>query len=501
MPKVTIDGQEIEVSKGTTILEACEEAKIRLPYFCWHPALSVAGNCRMCLVEVEKMPKLAIACNTAVTDGMVVRTKTEKVKKAQQGVLEIMLANHPLDCPICDQAGECGLQDRYMEFSREPSRFREAKIEKPKRKFFSEKIVYDGERCILCSRCVRFCDEITKDHELGIFERGAHSVVDTFPGKPLSSGYQFCLADICPVGAITSRDFRFKCRAWYLTPTPSVCTKCARGCSILVDSKDGAVYRLRPRKNPDVNAFWMCDEGRLSYKEIAENRVSTPLVRDKSGKLVPASWEDAVRLVVSKLKAAAGSVGAIASAYETNEANFALKKLFSGAAAGKIGATPAGVGLGAGDALLKREDKTPNRKGVELLGLSGDAAGVKALFVMGPDIAPEEAAKAEFLVAASPWMTPLAEKAAVVLPTAHAAEQFGTLVNFAGRVQKIERAVAPPGQALPALAVISKIAAGFGVELPVCPAATFKMISQEEPAFSGLSWADLDPCGGECKTE
>lgn len=498
MPKVTIDGLEIEVPKGATILEACEQAKVRIPFFCYHPALSIAGNCRMCLVEVEKMPKLAIACNTTVMDGMVVRTTTDKVKKAQQGVLEIMLANHPLDCPICDQAGECGLQDRYMEFSGQVSRFREPKIEKPKRKAFSDLIMYDGERCILCSRCVRFCDEITKDKELGIFERGAHSVVDTFGDGKLTSGYQLCLADICPVGALTSRDFRFKCRAWYLTATPSVCTKCARGCSILVDSKDGAVQRYRPRKNPDVNAFWMCDEGRLTYKEIAENRVTEPLVRDASGKLVPVSWDEAVALVVKKFKAAQGSVGLVASAFETNEANFALKKLAEAMGA-SLGTTPADVAMGKGDDLLKLADKTPNRTGLSMLGLSGDVSAAKALFVMGSDLAPEAAAKLDFLVVATPFLTPLAEKANVVLPTAHAAEQFGSYTNFQKIVQKTERGVAAPGGALPAYQAISKIGEGLGAKIPVCPAALFKAITAEAEAFSDLTWAMLDPCGGPCK--
>jgi NADH-quinone oxidoreductase subunit G len=500
MPKVTINGREIDVPQGTTILAACEEAGIRVPYFCWHPALSIAGNCRMCLVEVEKFPKLVIACNTVVTEGMVVHTNSEKAKKAQQGVLEIMLVNHPLDCPICDQAGECMLQDRYFEFSLQKSRFTEEKIQKPKRKYLSDKIVFDGERCILCSRCVRFSDEISKESEIGIFERGAHSVVDIFPGKTLSSDYQLNMVDICPVGALTSADFRFKCRAWYLVPTAGVCTKCARGCSILVDHKGDEVHRYRPRKNPFVNGFWMCDEGRLSYKEIAGNRVTKPMVRNVRGKLTPVSWDEAVGQVVQKLKEIGGSaITAVASAYETNEANWALKKLFSGGfGSSHISGTDDTLGMGQGDHLLKKEDKTPNRTGLKRLGLNQAALSpekVKALFLMGEDVSPEILGMAEFIVIATPYFNDNTGKAHVVLPSAHPAEQFGSYVNFEGRAQKTERAIAPPGEALPAYQILSKIGQPLSIKIPTCPAAIFKQISQDEPAFEGLSWQDLDPCG------
>jgi len=504
MPKLTINGQEIEVPQGTTVLAACDEAGIRIPYFCWHPALSIAGNCRMCLVEVEKLPKLVISCNTVVTEGMVVHTTSERVKKAQQGVLEIMLANHPLDCPICDQAGECGLQDRYFEFSLQKSQFHEEKLEKPKHKPLSDKIVFDGERCILCSRCVRFSEEITKKCELGIFERGAKSVIDVFPGKQLEDPYQLNMVDICPVGALTSADFRFKCRVWYLKSTAGVCTKCSRGCSIIVDCKDTVVHRYRPRKNPYVNDFWMCDEGRLSYKEIAENRVLTPMVRGADGTLTPASWDDAAKLVATKLKELGGdAVTAVASAFETNEANWSLRKFCSEAlGSANLSSTAAALGTGEGDDFLRTADKTPNRMGLAKLGL---AAGnvtdgkCKGLFLMGGDVSEETAAKAEFLVMATPTLTELAKRAHVVLPSAHPAEQFGSYVNFQGTVQKTERAVAAPGQALPAYQIISRIAEEFEVRLPTCPAEIFKLICQETPAFDGLGWQDLDPCGAPTK--
>jgi NADH-quinone oxidoreductase subunit G len=440
MPKVIINGQEIEVPQGTTVLAACEEVGIRIPYFCWHPALSIAGNCRMCLVEVEKLPKLVISCNTVVTEGMVVHTTSERVKKAQQGVLEIMLANHPLDCPICDQAGECELQNRYFDFSLAKSNFHEEKLKKPKNKLLSDKIVFDGERCILCSRCVRFSDEISKESELGIFERGAESVIDVFPGKQLESPYQLNMVDICPVGALTSADFRFKCRVWYLKPTAGVCTKCSRGCSIIVDREDNVVHRYRPRKNPYINDFWMCDEGRLSYKEIAENRVLTPMIRGADGKLAPASWDDATKLVATKLKALGGeSVAAVASAFETNEANWALRKFFSEAlGSANLGSTAAELGMGEGDDFLRTADKTPNRTGLAKLGLAtGNLTDekCKGLFLMGGDVSEETAAKAEFLVVATPTLTELAKRAHVVLPSAQwrrLARRFRRTKSFPG---------------------------------------------------------------------
>lgn len=504
MPKATINGREIEVAQGTTILAACEEIGVRIPYFCWHPALSIAGNCRMCLVEIEKFPKLVIACNTVVTEGMIVHTNSDKAKKGQQGVLEIMLANHPLDCPICDQAGECMLQDRYFEFSLQKSRFIEEKVEKPKRKYLSDKIVYDGERCILCSRCVRFSDEITKDSQLGIFQRGAHSVVDVFPGKTLTSDYQLNMVDICPVGALTSVDFRFKCRAWYLVPTASICTKCARGCSIIADHKGDRIFRYRPRKNPYINSFWMCDEGRLSYKEIEGNRCTKPLVKNVRGKLSVASWDDAIQIVVKRFKEFGGaSITGIASAYETNEANWALKKLLSGGfGSTNFSATAENIGKGEGDQFLKLEDKTPNRFGIKKLGFTFNPLSTeksRGIILMGDDISTESLEKVEFLVVISPYMTEIAKKADIVFPSAHAVEQFGSYVNFEGRVQKTEKAVRAPGEAIPAYQILALIGQAVSLSIPTCPAAIFKEINKENDAFNLISWKDLDPCGASTK--
>ena len=270
MPKLIIDGQEIEVPKGTRIIEAAKKLDITIPYYCYHPGLSVAGNCRMCLVEIEKMPKLQISCHMECQDGMVVRTNTEKIIKTRQHVLEFLLVNHPLDCPVCDQAGECWLQDYYMKHGLHESRVAENKIKKKKAVSVGPTVMLDSERCILCSRCVRFTDEVSKTGEFGIINRGDHSEISIFPGKELNNPYSGNVVDICPVGALTDKDFRFKVRVWYLKSKESICNGCSRGCNIEVQyrtdrlhhAQGERVMRLKPRFNETVNKWWICDEGR-----------------------------------------------------------------------------------------------------------------------------------------------------------------------------------------------------------------------------------------------
>src|SRR6266542_2510866 len=303
MPKVTIDGQEAQFEDSLTLIRAAERLGIEVPHYCWHPGLTIAGNCRMCLVEIEKVPKLQIACNTRVTDGMVVHTQNERVKRAQQSVLEFLLVNHPIDCPICDQAGECKLQDYYMDFDKKSSRFPvEEKVRKRKVVDLGPHVILDQERCILCLRCTRFLDEIPKTSELGVFERGDRAYIDLAPGKRLDNPYSGNVVDICPVGALTSKDFRFKARVWYLEKTESVCTRCATGCNIDIYHRHGQMYRFRPRSNPDVNQYWMCDEGRLWYKELqTESRLLRPFVRGESD-FTAVTWEQALSRVVDTLR-------------------------------------------------------------------------------------------------------------------------------------------------------------------------------------------------------
>ena len=307
MPTLTIDGRQISSPEGSTVIQAAETLGIFVPRYCYHPALSVAGNCRICLVEVEKSPKLQIACNTPVAEGMVVHTKSEKAEDGRRAVLEFLLANHPLDCPVCDQSGECELQNFYMNFGLYDARFREQKVKKKKAVAVGPHVMLDQERCILCSRCVRFTDEITKTGEFGIFNRGDRAELGLYPGQELNNPYSGNVIDVCPVGALTEQDFRFKARVWYLSSAPSVCNGCAQGCNIDVHYvldrphlNDGArVMRLKPRYNPDVNQWWMCDEGRFGFHWIDRGRLTH--VRDRG---TESTWEKAVAAISAELQIA-----------------------------------------------------------------------------------------------------------------------------------------------------------------------------------------------------
>jgi NADH-quinone oxidoreductase subunit G len=266
MVKCTINGIELEVKEGTTIIEAMMANHQRIAHYCWHPGLSVAGVCRLCMVEIEGNPRLQIACNTVITEGMKINNTSEKVKEAAKWGLDFHLINHPLDCPICDQAGECGLQDQYMEFGKYDPEMAEPKQKKHKVVDLGPTVVLDSERCILCSRCVRFTDEVSKTHELGIFNRGDRSEIGTHAGKPLNNKYSLNTVDICPVGALTSKDFRFRQRVWYLKDQNTICNGCSTGCNIKVYFNKEGFFRVKPVYNAQVNGYWMCDEGREIYK-------------------------------------------------------------------------------------------------------------------------------------------------------------------------------------------------------------------------------------------
>ncbi len=289
--KVTIDGKELTVPKGTSVIEATEMMGVEIPRFCWHPGLSVAGVCRFCMVKIEGMPKLQIACNTTCTDGMKIITQAQEVKEAHKWALEFHLINHPLDCPICDQAGECELQNYYMKVGKYDSQMEENKVLKPKALDVGRELVLDTERCILCSRCVRFEDEVTKTKSLGIFNRGDHSIIGTFPNKKIDHNYSYNLVDICPVGAFTSKDFRFKCRVWFLKETPSICPGCSTGCNVTLfqNRNNREYYRLKPRRNKDVNGFWMCDDGRHMFSHVNALERTQNILHNNQ----PVLWKDA----------------------------------------------------------------------------------------------------------------------------------------------------------------------------------------------------------------
>ncbi len=295
MPKCTINGKVVEVKDGTTIIQAFKQLNEEIAHYCWHPALSIAGVCRLCMVEIAGNPRLQIACNTTVTEGMVVSNNSPMVKDAVKWGLDFHLINHPLDCPICDQAGECGLQDQYMKFGMYDPEMAEKKVNKRKAVDLGERVMLDTERCILCSRCVRFTEEITKTNELGIFNRGDRSEIGTFKDKPLNNNYSVNTVDICPVGALTSKDFRFKQRVWFLKDKPSVCNGCSTGCNVDVYFNKEGVWRLKPRHNDAVNGYWMCDVGRNIYKNV--NRVHTDVEGDRGEKQVKKSISRLVQAV------------------------------------------------------------------------------------------------------------------------------------------------------------------------------------------------------------
>ena len=315
MFNVQIDGVWHQFPKGTRVIEACEQVGVFVPRYCYHKKLSSPGNCRMCLIEmgfprlgpdrkpelgadgkpiINWMPRPQISCAQDVAEGMAVRTDSPLVKECQRGVMEFLLINHPLDCPICDQAGECRLQEFSVDYGNSQSRFLENKVKKPKNVQLGPRVTLDDERCILCSRCIRFCQEIAHDDVLGFVDRGSHTVLTAHPGKSLNNNYSLNTVDICPVGALTSTDFRFKMRVWFLKETKSICTSCATGCNTVLGTREDVTYRQTPRENNHVNSCWMCDYGRLNYKYLeAPDRLLEPQIRSE-GKLVPADWPTAI---------------------------------------------------------------------------------------------------------------------------------------------------------------------------------------------------------------
>jgi NADH-quinone oxidoreductase subunit G len=484
MPTLTIDGQEITVSGETTVIQAAERLGIYIPRYCYHPGLSIAGSCRLCMVEIENMPKLQIACHTRVQDGMQVITKSEKVINGRKAMLEFLLSNHPLDCPVCDQSGECDLQNFYMEHGLYNSRFLENKIKRKKANPIGPFVMLDQERCILCSRCIRFCEEISHSHELGIFERGNRSIVDLHPGKTLDNKYSGNVIDICPVGALTERQFRFQCRVWYLATQDSVCNGCARGCNTEVHyntsrpykSSGRRILRLKPRYNPFVNQWWLCDEGRFGYEFLNRERIEYPhLHRGDQPEL--SDWETVLDQVALAIKTSlerhgSESIGVIASPQLTNEDLYAIRKVFSEMIGTEhIGFRNPWEKPGYQDDFLIRADKNPNSRGAQELGMDAEvreilekaASGqITILFVFQHDFVDSEAQEllreAQYLVFLGTNWNTTASAAHVILPSAAYAEKDGTFTNFEGRIQRIKKAVPPLEEALPDSAILTRLA-------------------------------------------
>jgi NADH-quinone oxidoreductase subunit G len=515
MAKVEIDGIPFEVPEGRTLLQALDDAGVLMngvdiPHYCWHPKLSIDGSCRLCQVEIEGFPKLQIACNTPVKDGMVVRTRTEAVRRAREGVMELLLVNHPLDCPICDQAGECKLQDYAYEYGVPHARTREPRRALKKRVDLGPTIVFDQERCILCRRCVRFCREVPKTGELGIVDRGDSSVIETFPGAHLDNPYSMNVADICPVGALTTRDFRFKVRVWFLQDVPGVCTGCANGCNVYLGVASNQVYRYVPRRNDDVNETWICDAGRLSYKAIAaDSRLRSALVRRELGVLEPAPVADAIAEAAARLRKLVQSKGpgvvvGLASGHATNEDLLVLRRFLRALGTENHGLA---VRTGESDGLLVKAEKAANGAGARALGF-GDPrpvlerirnGGADAAIVLGHDVLdpallgdPGALGALDTVIVLDTHRSALERVAHVVLPARHAAEKHGTLTNHAGRVQRVEPAVEPAFEALAEGEALWRLGAALGLpgfEGAYDARAITRALPQEAPALAAA--ADL----------
>jgi NADH-quinone oxidoreductase subunit G len=505
MPKFTIDGRETEVAPGTTVIQAAEALGIDIPHFCWHEDLAVDGNCRMCLVEIEKMPKLQIACNTQVTEGMIVQTKSPKAVEAHRSTLEFLLVNHPIDCPVCDQAGECYLQDQYMDHGLHGSRIvLEEKVHKRKVVDLGP-IMLDAERCVLCSRCIRFEKEVTGTNNFEFVNRGDHTQISTFENRPILHDYAGNLADVCPVGALLSHDFRFKMRVWFLKDVDSVCPGCSTGCNISIDERDGEVQRLRPRRNPDVNRSWMCDPGRTLYETIAlETRVSGARLGGQG-----TSVSSALDEVGRRLKEAGSQSAIVASPQGTNEELFAVRRLadaLGGLLDFRVGNPELKLQVRE-DAILQRADKNPNTAGCLELGLGRSGVQeilaacrggrVKALLLMGTELlhlpgAEEALSGVPFVAVLASHEDALLGGAQAVLPKALWAEVEGTFTNYQRRVQRLKRAVPPPGEALSGLELVFGLLKRVGAPFEAStPREAFLLLAKAVPAFSGLDYKAL----------
>ncbi len=524
MPTFKIDGREIQVPAGWTILQAAQEAGIEIPHYCYHPGLSIAGNCRICLVEVEKFPKPAIACNTTVTEGMVVQTDNYKVREWREAIMEFLLVNHPLDCPICDQAGECKLQEFSYKHGHATTRFVEEKEHGPKARELGPHVVFDWERCIKCTRCIRFCDEVAGTGELDMFLRGVREEIGIFPGKPLANPYSGNVVDLCPVGALTLKEFRFRSRVWFLQDVPSTCAGCARGCSVDIGEFRNQVYRITPRENEAVNRFWICDEGRLwgeRMKAAAERRIQGP---SSPGGETSDPWAAALSEASELLQSHArgGKVRVLASPRATLEDTWLLASLAKNVLGGAR-VHLASHEAGEDDHLLIRKDRSPNARGARLVleAICGEvedsaalesalnAGEVELLLAVGPglvgpvdDEAPplsaEALSKAGQLIAIDAYASPLTDAAQVVLSAASFAEVSGSYVNFAGRVQRVERALLPAVDARPLSMILADLYAQLSVDAPAPgPMELGAKLSEAVPALADIDWEALPASTGQ----
>jgi NADH-quinone oxidoreductase subunit G len=533
MINVQIDGVWHQFPKGTRLIEACEQAGSYVPRYCYHKKLSSPGNCRMCLIEmgmpkmgpdrkpllgadgkteINWMPRPQICCATDVSEGLGVRTHSPLVEECRRGVMEFLLINHPLDCPICDQAGECRLQEFSVEYGRQDSRFLEHKVKKPKNVELGPRVTLDDERCILCSRCIRFSKEIAHDDVLGFIDRGSYTTLTAHPGRPLENNYSLNTVDICPVGALTSADFRFKMRVWFLKETKSFCTSCATGCNTIIGTREGVIYRQTPRENDAVNSCWMCDYGRLNFDYLeSERRLLEPLVREQD-KLQPATWKHAIETAAAQLKPYSGSqIAILASGRMTNEELWLTSRLAQSLGTILLDIVPR---TGPGDDILLSEDRNPNTNGARLLRVASrtgesleqikEAIGsgqLRVLVSLGEN--PLRCGITADLLRCLPVyvvMDLLSNEttgfASAVLPSLGFAEKRGSMINGKGRLQRLNRAVSGPGQARDDWEIlrdlIQSVGGGNGV---YTIEDVFREMSEATPELAGLTLSKISDLG------
>jgi NADH-quinone oxidoreductase subunit G len=514
MPKLTIDGVEIEAQDGQTVLQVALENGIHIPHFCYHPRLKIAGNCRMCLVEIEKVPKLQISCGTEVRDGMVVDTKSEKVIKARRAVLEFLLINHPLDCPICDQSGECKLQDYCFEHGQSTSRYTEEK-NTFHRMNIGPDISRDMNRCIHCTRCIRYMRDIVGDEVLALSERGHHATVGPYLEKDMPGEFSLNLAAVCPVGALTSKRFRFKGRSWLMKKTRTLCAGCARGCNVYAWSCQDEILRLTPAENDFVNKSWLCNPGYMSIKDIqASDRILVP------------TRSTAIEEAAGKIKAfidegQAAQVAVLASPRLTNEDNFAIAKL----AREVIGTESLAVVLGPEDVgpfdseqplaeWFIRADKNPNTRGAnDIINTTAEpriarkiiddvaSGAIRAMLIFSED--PETAfvdyaglietlENLDFLLVVDNKPTKTTELASLLVPEASFAEKDGTFTNEQGRIQKLQAAIAPQGESQSAWQTAQQLAGFLGTDWNYNTAADISAeIAAQVPGYQELNFGNI----------
>ena len=523
MPSFELDGKTVEFEPGEKILSAAMRAGIQIPHYCYHPGMSVVATCRMCMVDVIDMgngrpaPKLQTSCSMDAVEGMKVETMNEKVKDAKELVMEYLLINHPLDCPICDQSGECVLQDYSFEFGSGKS-----EMEYSKRVYgwrdIGTFVALERNRCIHCTRCDRFTREITGTNEFGMFNRGHELTVDTYSDRPMTNQFQGNMADICPVGAITEKEFRFKRRVWKLKKTPSICVGCSTGCNVTIEYDKNEVFRLKPRDNPDVNKWWMCDQGRLTYKDlnIRENRVAHPLGKTAEG-FQEISWENAfsaIREKISELQPTSNEVIGLVDTHASNEELYLFKKLLKeGFDSDQLFFPDLEWEQPVSDFFINSlitSDKSPNRAGARMLGLKGAKSseevtskiptGTKVLLVFGKPFEDEnllsQAGNIPLVINIAAWQSGWSETADVTLPGRLHSEKDATYTNKAGRVQRVNTAIRAFHKTRPDWMVLCGLMELLDVDNKADSAeAVFQELSEIEKAFQGLQWESIGSDG------